>query len=329
MAKIFDFFSSGSNKKDKGYTKEELKEDKNFGTRYFFKLFRLNFGRLTSTNLIFSIFMIPAVFNFISFAGTPDGSLPTPQNALYPQIFGIAQYEPSSPVVQALSGVFGISTKIAVRGVWSNVLMYAGLLLFLTYGAANVGMTYILRGMVRRQYVYLWHDFMQAIKRNFKQALVMGALDLAVMALLAYDLLVYRANDVNFIYNLFFYLILLFTILYFMMRFYIYLIMITFDLSLIKIIKNALIFSLLGIKRNLMAIIGIFVVAFVNFTLYYLVPSVGILMPFIWTFSFSSFISAYCAYPIIKRYMIDPHYGEDGGEAEEAEETERVFTDRG
>lgn len=52
-------------------------------------------------------------------------------------------------------------------------------------------------------------------------------------------------------------------------------------------------------------------------------------MPFIWTFSFSSFISAYCAYPIIKRYMIDPHYGEDGGEAEEAEETERVFTDRG
>ena len=320
MAKIFDFFSSGTNKKDKGYTKEELKEDKNFGSRYFFKLFKLNFGRLTSTNLIFSIFMIPAVFIFISFAGTPDGSLPTPQNALYPQIYGIAQYEPSSPVVQALTGIFGISTKIAIRGVWSNVLMYAGLLLFLTYGAANVGMTYILRGMVRRQYVYLWHDFIQAIKRNFKQALVMGAIDLAVMALLAYDLLVYRANDANFLYNLFFYAILLFTFLYFMMRFYIYLIM---------IIKNALIFSLLGIKRNLMAILGILIVVFVNFTLYYLVPSVGILMPFIWTFSFSSFISAYCAYPIIKRYMIDPHYAEEGGQPEEDEETERVFTDRG
>lgn len=134
------------------------------------------------------------MFIFISFAGTPDGSLPTPQNALYPQIYGIAQYEPSSPVVQALTGIFGISTKIAIRGVWSNVLMYAGLLLFLTYGAANVGMTYILRGMVRRQYVYLWHDFIQAIKRNFKQALVMGAIDLAVMALLAYDLLVYRSQ---------------------------------------------------------------------------------------------------------------------------------------
>lgn len=141
----------------------------------------------------------------------------------------------------------------------------------------------------------------------------MGAIDLAVMALLAYDLLVYRANDANFLYNLFFYAILLFTFLYFMMRFYIYLIMITFDLSLIKIIKNALIFSLLGIKRNLMAILGILIVVFVNFTLYYLVPSVGILMPFIWTFSFSSFISAYCAYPIIKRYMIDPHYAEEAG----------------
>ena len=85
----------------------------------------------------------------------------------------------------------------------------------------------------------------------------------------------------------------------------------------------------MGIKRNLMAILGILIVVFVNFTLYYLVPSVGILMPFIWTFSFSSFISAYCAYPIIKRYMIDPHYAEEGGQPEEDEETERVFTDRG
>ena len=127
-------------------------------------------------------------------------------------------------------------------------------------------------------------------------------------------------------YNLFFYIILLFSILYFMMRFYIYLIMITFDLPIIKIIKNSLIFSLLGIKRNLMAAIGVFIVAFLNFSLYYLVPSVGMIMPFIWTFSISSFVSAYCAYPIIKRYMIDPYY-ED--KKEEPSSDERVFTDRG
>ena len=326
MGRIFNFFSSVNNKKDKGLTKEELKEDKNFGTKYFFKLLTLNFGRLTSTNLVYCLLLLPAVLVFISYSASPDGTVPAPQNTFYPQLFGIMQYEPASPVTMALYGVYGVTTSISVTGFWSKTLLYVGLLVFLTFGAANVGMTYILRGFVRRQYVYIWHDFFGAIKRNLRQAVIMGAVDLLVMSLLVYDLLVYRANDVNFVYNLFFYIILLFSILYFMMRFYIYLIMITFDLPIIKIIKNSLIFSLLGIKRNLMAAIGVFIVAFLNFSLYYLVPSVGMIMPFIWTFSISSFVSAYCAYPIIKRYMIDPYY-ED--KKEEPSSDERVFTDRG
>ena len=61
LGRIFNFFSSVNNKKDKGLTKEELKEDKNFGTKYFFKLLTLNFGRLTSTNLVYCLLLLPAV----------------------------------------------------------------------------------------------------------------------------------------------------------------------------------------------------------------------------------------------------------------------------
>ena len=45
--------------------------------------------------------------------------------------------------------------------------------------------------------------------------------------------------------------------IYFFMRFYIYLLQITFNLNIRKIFKNALIFSVLGFKRNIMGALGI------------------------------------------------------------------------
>ena len=48
-----------------------------------------------------------------------------------------------------------------------------------------------------------------------------------------------------------------------MMRFYIYNLLITFDIKIFKLIKNSLIFSALGIGRNLLALFGIgFLTAF-------------------------------------------------------------------
>ena len=38
--------------------------------------------------------------------------------------------------------------------------------------------------------------------------------------------------------------------------------MVTFDLKIFKIIKNSLIFSLLGIKRNILAFLGIIILVF-------------------------------------------------------------------
>ena len=57
------------------------------------------------------------------------------------------------------------------------------------------------------------------------------------------------------------------SILYFFMRFYIYLLLVTFDLSIRKILKNALIFTMLGIKRNLMGFLGVALITLVNVAL--------------------------------------------------------------
>ena len=102
-------------------------------------------------------------------------------------------------------------------------------------------------------------------------------------------------------------------ILYFFMRFYIYLMMVTFDLSIRKILKNALIFTVLGWKRNLLALLGIAVITAINiafFPLFAVTPlgiAIPLILPFLYYLSVTAFTSAYAAYPIIDRYMIDPY----------------------
>ncbi len=128
-------------------------------------------------------------------------------------------------------------------------------------------------------------------------------------------------------------------LIYVSMRFYIYPMMITFDLPIKKLIKNAFIFSMLGIKRNLMAILGFVLIAGLNIAL--ILPSLSIgftltlILPFFYLPAFGGFMSMYAAYPNIRRYMIDGKtelstytdgaYEDD--EPEEAEETEETEQD--
>ena len=111
------------------------------------------------------------------------------------------------------------------------------------------------------------------------------------------------------------------------MRFYAYTIMITFDLSIRKILKNSFIFAFVGFKRNIVALLGIFVVAAINYMLVGVLLPAAIMLPVIITISLCSFIAIYASYPVIKKYMIDPYYPEQTNQVSELDET--IFEDRG
>ena len=93
---------------------------------------------------------------------------------------------------------------------------------------------------------------------------------------------------------------------YLMMRNYFYLLLITFDLSIWKIIKNSLIFTLLGFKRNIVAFIGMLLVVGLEILIFGIFIPLGIIFPFIFLFSLPMFFGVFAAYPKIKEIMIDP-----------------------
>ena len=84
-----------------------------------------------------------------------------------------------------------------------------------------------------------------------------------------------------------------------------YIMIFTFDLKLGKIIKNACSFAILGIKRNLMALLGCGLLVALNIGLAIIFAPIGIILPFVITIALFDFIGVYCAYPNIIKYMMN------------------------
>ena len=303
---------------------DALEEDTTPTVKRYFKLLGRRFWKLVGLNLMMLPMVLPLIFIFLLYTG--QDMTPTATDPLFSQIYGAGLQE-STPIVSVLLDLFGPQTDVPAAGNTLSYVLIALCVLFLavTFGWQNVGATYVLRNMVRGEPVFLFSDYFYAIKRNLRQGFLMGLLDALLIFLFGFDLLYFSGLTGSFWMDVCYWAVLAIGILYFFMRFYIYLMMITFELSIRKILKNALIFTALGIKRNLMGALGIVGLTAVNVVLFFALININIaiplILPVIYYLSFTAFTSAYAAYPVIERYMITP-YQTDADEEEDASSEE-------
>ena len=329
--RLFSFFSP-SRSRSAGLTKEQTKFNGKYNIPNFFIFLKNRFGDLTILNLIFVLANFSLLLVFFATSGNTNVTVSTPASPFYQQIAGASRYG-SGAELSSLFSVYSSMTSLSVWTVWTKILYYSSFTLIITFGLSNLGMAYVTRAMVRREHVFVWHDFWYAIKRDWKQGLIVGVLDCILIFLISYALIFYYANlsAGGFQIQLMFYLTIFFALFYLVMRFYIYLMVITFKLKTTKIFKNAIIFAFLGMKRNLCALIAFAVIVFVSIYLILMFSTVAMLLPFIFTFALLFFVGSYCAYPVIVKYMIEPN-GENGsasGENASNADEAPIFTDRG
>ena len=232
MSKIYNFFS-GSNKPGKGVTKKQVEFDKKLGFGFFFRLLKMRLGKFSATNLIFAlcnIFFFVALFGL---SGLLDDAVPTATNPLYAQISAASKND-NSPLIASLYGVFGTSVNWRVISETSSVLMKSIFVLVFTFGLSTIGMVYNIRNVCTGDYVDTWHDFFYAIKRNFKQGIVVGVLDALLMCLLVYDIIAYGIESETFVFLVLYYASIVFALLYYVMRFYIYLQLVTCEMTILN-----------------------------------------------------------------------------------------------
>lgn len=286
----------------------EKGEDLTPNLKRFFKLWGRKFWKLISLNLFALVQILPLVGCVFLYLGGPK--IPTQYDPLYNTLLGAQTALPTTEGATLFNSAAGLLHSTPVFNSWAHWVM-AALILFhvVTYGWQKVGTTYILRGLVRGDGVFMFSDYFYAIKRNMKQGFVMGLLDSAAIFALGFDLF-YLWNSPTTSVNSFMYIMIFALIfIYGVMRFYTYLMLVTFDMKLGKILKNALIFTIMGIKRNLMAILGmgLLVVIFGALILFLgrILPAV-IILPFLCLLGFCGFMYTFAAYPVIQKYMIDP-----------------------
>ena len=300
---------------------DALEEDQTPTVKRYFKLLGRRFWQLISLNIMMLPLIIPIflmVYLYFGFKQTP-----VENTVVFSQLYGANLIE-QTPATTFLLDFFGGQLLIPVYNTVTYVLIaVCALFLAITFGWQNVGTTYVLRNMVRGEPVFMLSDYFYAVKRNLKQGFFLGLIDFVILFLLGFDILYLWNSSVNFGNNLMFYGVCAIAILYFFMRFYLYLMLVTFDLSIRKLFKNALIFTTLGVKRNLMGALGILLITGLNLLLFPLFAAtplgiaIPLILPLLYYMAVCTFTSTYAAYPIIERYMITPYVKNDEEESEE------------
>ncbi len=322
--KLFD-----TNRDGKGVYEEESRKPT---LLFFFKLLWRKLSQLVRLNVLLFVQVIPVlVFLYVYFLGTKT---PTATETLYAPLYGISKISDASSIT-ALLDMNAIQMGIPIFSpVIMTVLIILAVIFALTFGWINVGSSYVVRGLFRGDPVFVFSDFFYAIKKNLKQAFWFGLLDFVCIVVLVVDFIHFNSITGSYLNDVMYFMIIAVAIIYLVMRFYIYHMMLTFDLSVKKILKNALIFTVLGIKRNLMAVLGLVLFLGIHFFLIKLFLSIGItipiILPFFYAMAIMKFITTYAAFPVIEKYMITPYQKDKSIEEDEsaiAEDTDAIEED--
>ena len=296
---------SSYEKDGKGIEKDDVITKYDFLS--FFKLYIRRFVKLIWVNALYIVGNFPLLFLLLEVSELFSNVGVAPSSEVFPVINGsyIASGE-SAPSFAVLLGIHGQMAPVYADTVVTYILYGLSALFIFTFGPVNAACTYIVRNLVKGEPVFMWEDFKSTIKSTWKQALPMGILDLIMLAMCTNALYGYYYNYTN--YFVMFYSMLLVFMLYIFMRFYVYTMMVTFDLKFFQIIKNAAIFTLLGFGRNLLLFLGCVMLVIFTVWLGTLFVPLAVISIFMLLFSGCAYMGMYAAWPKIQKYMIDPYY---------------------
>ena len=322
--KLFDTQREG-----KGIKKEDVLKLKP-NLRGFFTYLRRDFSRLVTINVFLLFGNFPLIFAILAFSGVGNVSYSAPSSSLLATLQGISANEGMSAATASLFNIDGLHITLHAPTTTTYVLYALSALVIFTFGLVSVGTTYLIRNMLMGEPVFMFSDFKYVIRRNWKQGFLMGVLDVLFLVLLFGDFIILFTNSTDSLAGLLLGVIIVLLIIYLFMRPYLYLQLITFDLKSFKIFKNALIFSILGIKRNIMAFLAsillFILVFFMIYGLYGILIPIGLAVAVLFLPALLGYISVYAAYFKIKEIMIDPYVTE---EKSELDDIKPIAVDRG
>lgn len=215
----------------------------------------------------------------------------------------------------------------------------------LVVGPATAAHTKILKNFYMEKPTFLVHDYFQTFRGEFKHACVVGLLDCLITCSIAAACYVYPKlidQSGSNAYYILFAITLSVGLIALLMNFYIFLMLISTNLSLKNALKNALALAVVALKKNALTLLIVVAVVAVYLLLLFFVPlKYSVILLFLLPFLPASWVGLAVVqrcYPVIQKYIINPYY-EQRGEVNpelinsqpkgEADEGDVVFEDMG
>ncbi|MBC7764908.1 MAG: YesL family protein [Hyphomonadaceae bacterium] len=210
---------------------------------------------------------------------------------------------------------FFLFIDLFMRKFWKiiqlNMLYFICCIPIVTIGPATAGFVYVLRNFSREEHAWIASDFFEkGFKQNFKQSFLHALYTAILLLVLALSDRFYRAmwkqaaltggNTIVYAIGSAFVLIALMILTF--MQPYVYLMIVTFEMKLKDIYKNALIFAVAKLPKNILVALCC-VIILLPFASYYLIGL--ILVPF-FLLGLIGFIVVFWSYLTIEQLMIVP-----------------------
>lgn len=189
----------------------------------FLKILYSKIWDLTKLNLLYLVFLLPTFLMVFLLSGIITGDL-----------------------FHNSSGEYGVIYEIYTRVTISSFFA-----VLWGMGPATAGLTSVLSKFAKEDHAFLWSDFWNNLKSNFKQSAIVFLIDLVAFVVL-YAGVIFYGNMPGIFGIITSILIISIILVYTMMHFYIYPIMVTYDVKLGQIYYNAMLFTIGKFPRTLL-----------------------------------------------------------------------------
>lgn len=203
--------------------------------------------------------------------------------------------------------------KIMAQG-FNNILVG---LPIVTYFFGEIGLSHVTRSLSREQHTFGTSDFFDAIKKNWRQALIVSVINVLVTGILVYNTVAYFLSEspdnlrVGISLGVSAGLLFIFTV----MKYYMPFMVITFGLRIKQLYSNAFKFVFLNLKRNLLIFFSLAAFWAATAAIAFFGSHAGAAIASVLTVcvypGFRSLLIQYNIFDCVRKYMIDPYYEEN------------------
>lgn len=236
---------------------------------------------------------------------------------------GVAKNE---PVKRPFFKFFELFSRKFWKFFQVNLLYILFCIPIVTIGPATSAMTQVMRKYVLEKPIFLFDEFFNAFKKNFKQSFFIGLIDVALIFLFAFSFIFYNSSlDVSesLTNTILLGITVASAIMLVMLHFYIYPQIVALNLKMPSILKNSLLLVVLGLKSNIISLL-VTVALVVVMILFF--PFSIIVLPFA-PAAWICFLTVFNSYPIIQKHIVNPFYEERGEKNPELPDYEVVNED--